>query len=65
MDNIGLSIKQTRRKHNVSQIVLAKYLGIDRTTLSHYESGHRIPSITTLWKIADYFNVTIDELIGR
>ena len=67
MDNIklGLRIKKIREEHNVKQADLAIYLKIDRTTLSHYESGFRVPGIFVVWKIADYFNMSIDELVGR
>ena len=38
---------------------------IDRTTLVRYEGGYGNPTMHQLWDLADYFNVRIDELIGR
>lgn len=42
----------------------AKKIGIDRTALGYYESGKRLPGIETLLKIADYYNVSADYLLG-
>ena len=38
---------------------------IVRNTISRYETGEREPGIDELIKIADYFNVSVDYLIGR
>ena len=44
---------------------LATYLGVGRTTVSHYVAGRNEPDIATLCKMADYFHVTVDYLVGR
>lgn len=62
---IGLRIKYFRELNNISQSDLARSIGIDRTTLSHYESGFRLPNIFVLWKIADVLKISIDMLVGR
>ena len=62
---IGARIKYFRELNNISQSDLAHSIGIDRTTLSHYESGFRLPNIFVLWKIADVMGISIDELVGR
>lgn len=62
---IGLKIKYYREQNEITQKKLADHLGISRTALSHYESGDRLPNIFVIWKIADYFHITIDELVGR
>ena len=54
-----------RKKRKMTQSALSKALGIARTTLSGYESGTREPDHETLQKIADYFEVSIDYLLGR
>ena len=64
-NEIGKRIKKIRKDKGITQQQLADYIDVDRTTLSHYESGVRLPSIYILWKIADIFDVSIDELIGR
>jgi len=58
-------LKECRRKINVTQIETARYLGIDLRTYTRYESGERFPSITTLTKMADLFDVSTDYLLGR
>jgi transcriptional regulator with XRE-family HTH domain len=62
---ISIRLKQLRSEHNLTQTDLAKILGIAKTTLAAYEQEKSEPSIETLVKIADYFNVTTDYLIGR
>lgn len=62
---IGSKIKFYREINGITQQSLADFLGISRTTLSHYESGDRLPNIFIIWKIADYFNISIDEFVGR
>jgi len=44
---------------------MADYLGITRPAYTEYESGKRKPDYATLKKIADYFNVNTDYLLGR
>lgn len=39
--------------------------GVARVTLYHISNGHRNGNITTLWAIADYLEVSLDELVGR
>lgn len=58
-----LSILRSGRK--LSQLEISKRLGIARTTYSGYENGTREPDIETMIKIADFFSVTLDYLIGR
>ncbi len=58
-----LKLRELRGKKTQSEI--AKNLGITQRTYSNYESGNRQPDQITLIKIADYFDVTIDYLLGR
>ena len=65
IDNIlGLRIRQLRKEKGLSQLELAGQLNISNTTLSQYESGKRIPGDEIKIKIAGFFNVTIDYLLG-
>ena len=50
---------------DLKQKELAEILGISRSTLASYEQGRREPDFDTLQKIADYFNVSTDYLLGR
>ena len=64
--NLGKRIKELRTKLKISQDQLAKKANIPFSTLVKIEAGYTPnPSMETLIKIADAFEITIDELIGR
>ena len=58
-------LKELRKKKGISQLRLATDLNTTQNTISRYETGEREPGIDDLIKIADYFNVSVDYLIGR
>ena len=58
-------LKELRKKKDISQLRLATDLDTTQNTISRYETGEREPGIDELIKIADYFNVSVDYLIGR
>lgn len=58
-------IKNLREDSDMSQAEFAKILNISQRTLSHYECGTRDIPIEVLTKIADYFECTLDYLVGR
>ena len=60
-----MRLKELRTKKGVSQLRLATELNTTQNTISRYETGEREPGIDELIKIADYFNVSVDYLIGR
>ncbi len=57
--------KNLRLRDNLSQQELADKLGVSKSSISMYENGNREPDLETLEKIADFFNVDMDFLIGR
>lgn len=59
------SLKSLRKYLGVGQGVIAELLNISIKTVSHWETGYSEPSIEQLKVLADYFDVTIDELVGR
>lgn len=59
-----LKIRDLRNLSGLSQKELAKNLSIPQNTFSQYETGKRVPDLETLKKIANYFNVTVDYLLG-
>ncbi len=67
MDNniLGKRIKKLREKNKLNQLEFSKILNISNTTLSQYEAGNRTPSDEIKEKVADYFNVSVDYLLGR
>ena len=62
---LGENIKRLRKQRGINQAVLASVLNIGRQTISAYECGITLPDIFVLIQIADYFEVTLDELAGR
>ena len=58
-------IAELRKEKGLSQRQLAKELGTSQANLSRWEQGSNHPSIIECWKIADYFEVSIDVLCGR
>ena len=60
-----MRLKELRKKKGISQLRLATELNTTQNTISRYETGEREPGIDELIKIADYFNVSVDYLIGR
>ncbi|MDM8128951.1 helix-turn-helix transcriptional regulator, partial [Paraclostridium benzoelyticum] len=58
-------LKQLRESKGLKQIELAKKLNLTSAALSQYEKGIREPNSEMLKKIADYFNVSTDFLLGR
>lgn len=57
-------IKELRKAKKISQVVLASALAIDQTTVSKWENGERTPDTDSLKKLAEYFCVTTDYLLG-
>lgn len=62
--NIAKNLKQLRRERNVTQKEVAQHLNIDVTTLSHYETGIRMPDIDTLIALARYYDTDINRIIS-
>jgi transcriptional regulator with XRE-family HTH domain len=58
-------IAELRKENGLSQRQLAKGLGTSQANLSRWEQGLNEPSIIECWKIADYFDVSLDVLVGR
>lgn len=54
-----------RKSRNISAKDVAEALGVSRAAISQFESGKNAPSATVLIALADYFNVSLDYLVGR
>ena len=64
-NTIGNNIKTLRKKNRMTQEKMAKKLYLKRQTLSNYEIGKCVPDIYELVKIADLFDISLDELVGH
>ncbi|MBR5572412.1 MAG: helix-turn-helix transcriptional regulator [Oscillospiraceae bacterium] len=56
------NIEAIRKERNIRQEELARVLGVSRQTISSLENGRYNPSILLAYKIARYFNMTIEEV---
>ena len=63
--NIGITLKQLRKNHDLTQKKMSEVLSISERAYQHYELGTREPPLSNVVKLADYFNVSIDYLVGR
>lgn len=59
------NLKILRKKRNATQQTIADYVGLTRSAYSNIENDNRDPDTKTLLKLADYFNVSVDYLLGR
>lgn len=62
---LASKLKKIRLEHNIRQEDVAKVLGIDRSAYSGYEIGRSTPSVKNLCSLADIYNVSLSQLIGR
>jgi len=65
MASFGERFKQLRAEKNLTQTELAEKFYTKNSSISRYENDIQIPEIDTLRKFADFFNVSIDYLLGR
>ena len=57
--------KKLRKEKKLTQIELSNILGLDQTTISKWELGKAFPDIEMLIKLSDFFDVSIDFLLGK
>ena len=60
-----LHLRDLRKARGNSIEEVADAIGVKRPTVNRYETGTILPSISALWRLADYFDVSLDELVGR
>ena len=60
-----LRLREIRKSRNTTMKKLGSELGLAESTISLYESGKRQPDFETVLKLADYFGVSVDYLLGR
>ena len=63
-DNMLDRLLELRKSKNLTQQRLAVELGVDQASISSYESGKYFPTVEVLVKIASYFGVSTDYLLG-
>ncbi len=63
--NIGITIKKFRHQQDLTQEQLAEYLNVSVSAVSQWESGKTVPDVSTILALANFFDITLDELFDR
>lgn len=58
-------IKDLRKRHKMSQTELSKFVNVSQATVTAWETGKAEPSSSALNKLADFFDVSADYILGR
>ena len=62
--NFSNNLKKIRKSLKLSQAKLAELVNISQRTISHYEKGDSEPELIIVCRLADAFNITVDQLLG-
>lgn len=62
---VGKKIYELRKSKNMTQEKLASEMGVSIAAVSKWETGNSVPDVLMLCSIADFFDVSTDELLGR
>lgn len=62
---LGEQLLKLRKARGLKQRDMSKMLGISTSAYGFYEQGKREPELKTLEKLADFFDVSVDALLGR
>ncbi|WP_109431810.1 helix-turn-helix domain-containing protein [Sulfoacidibacillus thermotolerans] len=65
MADFGERLRELRKSRNVSQKELSSLIRVSERALRYYETMNRQPTIEQLITLADFFNVSLDYLVGR
>lgn len=62
---LGDTLKNQRRKNNISQEMFAEKLGVSRQAVQKWESNRSLPNLDNIVEIAKIFNISLDELLCK
>ncbi len=68
MDSLASRLRQLRETHTrpiKSMAITSELIGLEKSTLAKFERGERLPRADTLRMIADYYEVSVDYILGR
>lgn len=65
MDEFPNRLRQLRERQRRSRMVVSELCGLPPDAVRRYERGEALPSYDALVKLADYFEVSLDYLVGR
>ncbi len=64
-EKFSARLAELRIANKVSSQILAENIGVSRPAISQFEHGVNFPHVNTLVALADYFDVSLDYLVGR
>lgn len=64
-DVLPTTLRMERARVKLTQQQVANATGITAAALCNYENGERMPTLQTLSRLADFYSVSIDQLVGR
>ena len=64
-DFVRKRLRQKRMDAGLTIEALAKEVDVSKGTVSRWESGIRISELESLWRLADFYDISIDDLVGR
>ena len=65
MDDFPVRLRKLREQRSMNRKALGECCGLSKSVISKYERGEREPTASSLEKIADFFGVSTDYLMGR
>lgn len=65
MYNLSENIKRLRLQHGLNQVEFGKEMGVTKQCVSNWENDNVLPSVEMIVRLADYFGVSTDSLLGR
>ena len=65
MINYGEALKRQRMNRGISQKMLAELLKLNSSCISLWDNNRRIPNVEQCRKLADFYRIRLEELIGR
>lgn len=65
MKSFAENLKRLRKGANLTTSDLAAQLGVHVRMIEYYEAGEKVPRLPKLIELADFFHVSMDELLGR
>lgn len=64
-DALPTALRVERARVKLTQQQVATATGITASALCNYENGERVPTLQTLSRLADFYNISLDSLMGR
>lgn len=64
-EEMSACLRELRARKRVTQQEVADAVGVDVTSIHNYENGRTAPAFEIAWRLADFFDVSLDRLAGR